>query len=90
MPLSPVHAAVTSAMCNHKHTVITVLKLNGIDFKGSNSAIFSFTFLLHGSPLFKSFTTKKEATKFSSAKFQKIFKSQLYHIENSKTRGQTM
>ena len=67
MPLSPVHAAVTSAMYNHKHTVITVLKLNGIDFKGSNSA-----FLLHGSLLFNSFTTKKQATKFSSANFQKI------------------
>ena len=35
-------------------------------------------------------TTKKQATKFSSANFQKMFKSKLYHIENSRTRGQTV
>ena len=32
-----------------------------------------------------SLTTKKQTTKFS-----KSFKSKLYHIENSKTRGQTV
>ena len=36
------------------------------------------------------FTTKKQMTKFSSANFQKNAKSKLYHIENSKTRGQTV
>ena len=32
---------------------------------------------------------KKQMIKFSSAKFQKKFRYTLYHIENSKTRGQT-
>ena len=56
--------------------------------------------------LFNSLTPKKEATKFSSAnfltlyqkadnkifvcKFSKYIKSKLYHIERSKTRGQTV
>ena len=35
-------------------------------------------------------TTKKQTTKFSSANVQKNVKSKLYHIENSKTRGQTV
>ena len=35
------------------------------------------------SALINSLTTEKQTTKFSSAK------SKLYHIENSKTRGQT-
>ena len=41
---------------------------------------------------FNSFTTIKQTTKFSSANFQKIIsaKLKLCHIENSKTRGQTV
>ena len=35
-------------------------------------------------------TTKKQTIKFSPANFQKNVKSMLYHIENSKTRGQTV
>ena len=35
-------------------------------------------------------TTKKQTAKFSSARFQKNVKSKLDHIENSKTRGQTV
>ena len=35
-------------------------------------------------------TTEKQTTKFSSAIFQKNVKSKPYHIENSKTRGQTV
>ena len=38
----------------------------------------------------KSLTTKKQTTKFLSANFQKNIKSKLYHIQNSKTRGQTV
>ena len=37
-----------------------------------------------------SLTTKKQTTKFSPANFKKIVKSKLYHIEDSKTRGQTV
>ena len=37
-----------------------------------------------------SLTTEKQTTKVSSANFQKNVKSKLYHIENSKTRGQTV
>ena len=33
---------------------------------------------------------KKADDKFSSAFFKKKIKSKLYHIENSKTRGQTV
>ena len=40
--------------------------------------------------LFNSLTTKKQTTKFTSANFQKNIKSNIYHIENSKTRGQTV
>ena len=39
---------------------------------------------------FNSLTTEKQTTEFSSANFQKKFKSKLYHTENSKTRGQTV
>ena len=39
---------------------------------------------------FNSLTTEKQTTKFSSANFQKNFKSKLCHIENSKTREQTV
>ena len=35
-------------------------------------------------------TTKKQTTKVSSENVQKNVKSKLYHIENSKTRGQTV
>ena len=35
-----------------------------------------------------SLTTKKQMTKFLYAKFKKWVKSKLYHIKNSKTRGQ--
>ena len=34
--------------------------------------------------------TEKQTTKFSSANFKKNVKSKLYHIENSKTGGQTV
>ena len=40
--------------------------------------------------LINSLTTEKQTTKFSSANFQKNVKSKLQHIENSKTRGQTV
>ena len=41
--------------------------------------------------LFNSLTTKKQTTKFSSGNFfQKNVRSKLYHIENSKTREQTV
>ena len=40
--------------------------------------------------LLNSLTTEKQTTKFSSANFKKNVKSKLYHIENSKTRGQTV
>ena len=36
----------------------------------------------------KSLTIRKQTTKVSSANFQKNVKSKLYHIGNSKTRGQ--
>ena len=39
--------------------------------------------------IINSLTTKKQATQFASANFQKNVKSKLYYIENSKTRGQT-
>ena len=45
------------------------------------------TTLLFG---FNALTTKKQATNISSANFQKNVKSRLYHVENSKTRGQTV
>ena len=41
-------------------------------------------------PALNSLITKKQMTKFLSANFQKNVKSKLYHIENSKTRGQTV
>ena len=41
-----------------------------------------------GMYLFNSFTTKKQTTKFSTAKFSKNVKSKLYHTVNSNTRGQ--
>ena len=34
-----------------------------------------------------SFNTKKQTTKFSSVNLEKNVKSELYHTENSKTRG---
>ena len=37
---------------------------------------------------FNPLSAKKQSTKFTSAKFQKLFK--FNHIENSKTRGQTV
>ena len=37
-----------------------------------------------------SVNTKKQMTKFTTTNFKKKFKSMLYHIENSKTRGQTV
>ena len=37
-----------------------------------------------------SLTTKKQPTKFMSANIKKKVKSKLYHIENSKTREQTV
>ena len=42
------------------------------------------------SVIFNSLTTKKQMTKFLSANFSKNVKSKLYHIENSKTKGQTV
>ena len=41
-------------------------------------------------PTLNSLTTIKQTTKFLSANFQKNFKSKLYHIENPKTRVQTV
>ena len=35
-------------------------------------------------------TTEKQTTKFSSANLKKKVKSKLYHIDNSKTIGQTV
>ena len=35
-------------------------------------------------------SSPKEQTTVSSAKFQFFFSSKLYHIENLKTRGQTL
>ena len=49
-----------------------------------------FDFLASHSMLVNSLTTKEQRTKFSSANCQKNHKSKLYHIENSKTRGQTV
>ena len=46
-------------------------------------------FPLRVDPIY-SLTTNKQTTKFSSANFQKNIKSKLNHIENSKTRGQTV
>ena len=40
--------------------------------------------------LLNSSTIEKQTTKFSSANFQKNGKSKLYHIDNSKTKGQTV
>ena len=37
----------------------------------------------------KTLTSKKQTTKFSSTTFPKMLSPKLYHIENSKTRGQT-
>ena len=50
--------------------------------KYANSTILIFWY-------FDSLTTKKQMTKYSSANFQKMLKSKLYHIEKSKTRWQT-
>ena len=36
------------------------------------------------------FNYRKADSKFSSANFQKKIKSKLYHMKNSKTRGQTV
>ena len=41
--------------------------------------------VIHHTATFNSLTTKKHTTKFS-----KNIKSKLHHIENSKTRGQTV
>ena len=41
-------------------------------------------------PCINSFTTIKQPVKFSSVNFQTKIKSKLYHIENSKTIGQTV
>ena len=35
-------------------------------------------------------TAKKQATKFSSSNLKKNVESKLYHIETSKTRGQSV
>ena len=41
--------------------------------------------------MFNTLTTEKKTTKFSSANFQKKNQVQAtYHIQNSKTRGQTV
>ena len=40
--------------------------------------------------MINSLTTKKQMTKVLSANFKKNVKSKQYHIENLKTRGQTM
>ena len=47
-------------------------------------------FLDHYLHIINSLTTKKQTIKFLSADVQKNVKSNLYHSENSKTRGQTV
>ena len=54
-----------------------------------------FFYLLHVIIFFKgntikSLATKTQTTKFSTANFQKMLKSKLYHIENSKTGWRTV
>ena len=53
-------------------------------------AFILFANLLQTDSSISSLTTKKQTTKFSSANFHKKVTSNLYHIENSKTRGQTV
>ena len=45
---------------------------------------------MYYSHFLNSLSIEKQTTKFSSANFQKKIKSKLYHIEYSKTRGQTV
>ena len=47
-------------------------------------------FSRHVKMFINSLTTEKQTIKFSSAYFQKNVKFKVYHIENSKARGQTL
>ena len=76
------------------------VKMDVYTFRGSNSDIFNHAFLFSGVSSYflsvqvlsiNSLTTIKQTTKeIVVCKFSKNVMSKLYHIENSKPRGQTV
>ena len=66
---------------------LVLKRVKNFDLQPGNSGLAALKIAIF---MLNSLTTKKKTTKFSSANFPKNVKSKLYHIGNSKTRGQTV